>query len=83
MVRPKKNAMKPVGEWNAEEVTAQGPHITVNLNGATTVDADLSKIEKPMDEKDHPGLKRTKGRIGFLGHGARVEFRNIRVKELK
>ena len=24
----------------------------------------------------------TKGHIGFLGHGARVEFRNIRIKDL-
>jgi hypothetical protein len=30
----------------------------------------------------HPGLARTKGHIGFLGHGARVEFRKLRVKEL-
>ena len=30
----------------------------------------------------HPGLTRAKGHIGFLGHGARVEFRNMRVKEL-
>jgi hypothetical protein len=30
----------------------------------------------------HPGLARTKGHIGFLGHGTRVEFRNMRIKEL-
>jgi 3-keto-disaccharide hydrolase len=30
----------------------------------------------------HPGLARTNGHIGFLGHGARVEFRKMRVKEL-
>jgi hypothetical protein len=30
----------------------------------------------------HPGLARTKGHIGFLGHGTRVEFRKMRVKEL-
>ena len=28
------------------------------------------------------GIANTKGHIGFLGHGARVEFRNIRIKEL-
>jgi hypothetical protein len=31
----------------------------------------------------HPGLKRRKGHIGFLGHGDSVEFRNIHLKELK
>ena len=34
-----------------------------------------------MDGKDHPGLKRASGHIGFLGHGSPLEFRNIRIKE--
>ena len=34
-----------------------------------------------LDGKDHPGLKRLKGHIGFLGHGSEVHFRNIRIKE--
>jgi hypothetical protein len=77
--------LKPVGEWNSEEVIAQGPHIIVKLNGATIVDADIEKASAngTMDGKAHPGLKNTKGHIGFLGHGTVVEFRNIRVKELK
>ena len=29
------------------------------------------------------GLARTSGHIGFLGHGSIVEFRNIRIKELR
>lgn len=29
------------------------------------------------------GIANTKGHIGFLGHGARVEFRNIRIRELR
>lgn len=28
------------------------------------------------------GSKRGKGPLGFLGHGTRVEFRNLRVKKL-
>jgi len=35
-----------------------------------------------MDGKDHPGLKRSTGHIGFLGHGSVLWFRNIRIKEL-
>ena len=34
------------------------------------------------DHKDHPGLLRHKGYIGFLGHGSELKFRNIRIKEL-
>jgi hypothetical protein len=32
--------------------------------------------------KKHPGLLRKSGRIGFLGHNSRVEFRNIAIKRL-
>ena len=76
--------LKPVGEWNAQEVTARGMQITIKLNGATIVDADIEKASTPktIDGKDHPGLKREKGRIGFAGHGDRVEFRNLRIKAL-
>ena len=38
--------------------------------------------DKTIDGREHPGLKRTKGYVGFLGHTGRVEFRNIRIKEL-
>ena len=31
----------------------------------------------------HPGLLRDRGHIGFLGHNDYVEFRNIRIKEVK
>jgi hypothetical protein len=55
----------------------KGKQWTVTVNGKVIVDADISKVE---------GLEapasRTKGPIGFLGHGTRVEFRNLRVKEL-
>jgi len=78
----KRGHQKPVGEWNAQEVIADGPKIKVILNGQAIVDADLSKIEKTADGHDHPGLHNAKGYIGFLGHGSRVEFRNIRIKEL-
>ncbi|MFP4057727.1 MAG: DUF1080 domain-containing protein [Candidatus Brocadiia bacterium] len=81
--------LEPVGQWNSQEVIARGPHITVILNGATIVDTDLTPyIEGEKNTADgkgvkgHPGLKRTGGRIGFLGHGSRVAFRNIRIKEL-
>ena len=35
-----------------------------------------------MDGKNHPGLKRKSGHIGFLGHGSELWFRNIRIKDL-
>jgi len=83
VVPAKTGALKPPGEWNHQEVRALGRKITVILNGTTIVDADLSKIKETADKKGlekHPGLLRDKGYIGFLGHGAHVEFKNIRIK---
>jgi hypothetical protein len=82
VVPAKRGYLKPAGEWNREEIRIQGSQIRVTLNGGVIVDADLSKIKEPMDHRDHPGIKRTDGYLGFLGHGSRVEFRNLRVREL-
>ena len=77
--------LKPVGEWNYQEVVAKGTRITINLNGVMIVDADIQEaiVQGTIDGREHPGLKRESGHIGFLGHGSHVEFRNIRIKELK
>jgi hypothetical protein len=84
VVPAKRDQLKPVGEWNAEEITAKGRQITVVLNGVTIVDADIDKASEngTIDGNKHPGLKNTKGHIGFLGHGDVLEFRNLRVKDL-
>jgi len=76
------DALKPVGQWNQEEITANGPNIKVVLNGKTILDADISTVKDPAVLKKHPGLQRTTGRIGFLGHNDPVAFRNIRIKPL-
>jgi len=78
----KADALKPAGEWNSEEIRIKGSKIKVTLNGKVITEGDLSKVTDPAVLKKHPGLTRTQGHIGFLGHGTRVEFRNLRVKEL-
>ena len=82
MIPAKADALKPVGEWNTEEISAEGSRIRVTLNGKLITDADLSTITDPEVLKKHPGVQRKGGRIGFLGHGSHVEFRNIRIKRL-
>ncbi len=76
------DALKPAGEWNAEEIRVDGSKVTVTLNGKVISDADLSTVTDPAVLKKHPGLLRKTGYLGFLGHGTRVEFRNLRVKEI-
>ncbi|MGN0002058.1 MAG: DUF1080 domain-containing protein [Sphingobacterium composti] len=84
IIAAQRGALKPLGEWNEQEIRVQGSKIKVTLNGKVIVDGDIKEATKngALDKKDHPGLKRTSGHIGFLGHGTEVFFRNIRVKSL-
>ncbi|MGC8846190.1 MAG: DUF1080 domain-containing protein [Candidatus Hydrogenedens sp.] len=76
--------LKKCGEWNQQEIILQGSKISVRVNGVEILTADLKELaNKPTpDEKAHPGLLNEEGHIALLGHGSRVEFRNIRIKQL-
>ncbi|MCK5795497.1 MAG: DUF1080 domain-containing protein, partial [Anaerolineales bacterium] len=76
--------LNPVGEWNSQEVMVHGEDIRITLNGTVIVEGNLKDVTKngTADGKKHPGLQRTSGHIGFLGHGSLVWFRNIRIREL-
>ncbi|WP_339815535.1 DUF1080 domain-containing protein [uncultured Imperialibacter sp.] len=84
VIPAKRGFLKPVGEWNYQEVEVKGNKVKVTLNGEVIVDGDIAEASKDgtMDHKEHPGLKNKKGYIGFLGHGSELYFRNIRIKEL-
>lgn len=77
------DALRPVGEWNSQEVTADGTKIRVVLNGTTILDVDTQDVRDRDLLARHPGLKRASGHVGFLGHDEPVEFRNIRIKRLR
>ncbi|MDW3193921.1 MAG: DUF1080 domain-containing protein [Cytophagales bacterium] len=80
----KRGFQKAVGEWNRQQVTVRGSWIQVILNGNVILEGDyLDQSENgTMDGREHPGLARTSGHIGFLGHGDVVRFRNIHIKDL-
>ena len=61
--------VKPAGEWNTMEVTAVGKVLTLWVNGAVTC-----KFED---------CGQAKGYLGLEGEGYRIEFRNLKVKELR
>ena len=82
MVAARRGHLKPVGQWNEQEVTVTGSTIKVVLNGATILDADLSTVTSFMADSPHPGKDRTEGHFGFAGHNDPVAFRNIRIREL-
>ena len=87
---------KPLGEWSEEEIRVQGNHITVTVNGEVIVDGDIKEACKghnvapdgsdnnpyTVDHRNHPGMFNKTGHIGFLGHGAGLKFRAVRVLDL-
>ena len=83
VIPAKRGSLKPTGEWNYEEVVVKGNNVKVILNGNVITDGDIAAASRngTLDHKEHPGLLRTTGHIGFLGHGSVVKFKNIRVKE--
>ncbi len=80
----KRGFQKPVGEWNVQEVIVKGTKIKITLNGEVILDGDIAYAREhgTKDGRNHPGLQRDKGYIGFLGHGSELFFRNIRIKDL-
>jgi HEAT repeat protein len=84
VIPAKTGYLKPLGEWNYQDVFVKGTQIKITLNGTVIVDGDIAiaRDNGAMDHNEHPGLKNKTGYIGFLGHGSLVKFRNIRIKDL-
>ena len=81
--------LRPIGQWNVQEVIARGGQITVNLNGETILETNVWELAEQLDDsqrKQHSGLSRSIGFIALQGRGdkdgAPTEFCNIRIKEL-
>jgi hypothetical protein len=84
VVGPSKRVGNPAGRWNDLTIRAEGRKVTVTLNGTKIVDANLDQyLSDPAIAKEHTGLARATGHIGLQSHTDRVEFRNVRIKELK
>lgn len=74
-VAPKKNAIKPAGEWNWVLITARGTHLAVILNGQVVQDIDQTQFDAIKD-------KPLCGFFSVQNHGGYIEFRNIFYKDL-
>lgn len=74
--------LRPVGEWNFEEIQVNGQTIQVTLNGTRILDVDIDQLDRSKIAHIPKGLDRRKGHIGFAGHSDPVEFRSFKVKTL-
>jgi hypothetical protein len=75
-VAPKVNAGKPAGEWNVVDVECMGPRIKITWNGQEVLNVDQTTIDEIKN-------KPLKGYINLQNHGGKIEFRNLRVREIK
>ncbi len=81
-VGAKTGYLRPVGQWNFQEVEVRGQKIKVTLNGTKILDVDIDTFDRSQIKNPPKGLDRKKGHIGFAGHNDPVAFRNFRVKKL-
>lgn len=90
LVQPRRNAMKPVGEWNRAEITCVGPKISIRINGELVTETDLDQFTEPNRRPDGSAHKfdiayKNHPRRGYLGlqdHGSPCWFKNIKIKPL-
>ncbi len=80
---PKENADKPVGQWNAFDITVMGDRITVINNGIVVIENALFPgldTTGPIGLQHHGGINPETGKL--RGASSLVQFRNIWIKEL-
>jgi hypothetical protein len=77
---PKTRASKKPGEWQKMQITCTGRKVRVRLNDTLIVEANLD--EHKDKEAEHPGILRSSGYVGLQNHGTRLDYKNIRLREL-
>jgi len=81
-VGAKHGYLRPVGEWNYQEVEVRGQRIKVTLNGTKILDVDIDQFDRSQIEHPPKGLDQRTGHIGFAGHSDPVAYRSFKVKRL-
>ncbi len=90
LVKPSKNLMKPIGEWNHMVITCDGPKISVELNGEIVTRMNLDEWTEPNRRPDGTAHKfdvayKAHPRFGYIGlqdHGSACWYKNIKLKPL-
>lgn len=96
LVPTTKNASKGPGEWDQYEIRADGPNITVKLNGELVCEMNCDEFDEPGEravEGNHKYQLDGKARavkdfarcgyLGFQDHGHPVWIKNIKLLPLK
>ena len=77
----------PPGAWNTMEITLDGPHIRVTVNGTRVTDFDPAGPVPPREHDYEPerGPRPERGYIGLQNHddASAVSFREVSVRPLR
>ena len=80
---PRFHADKPVGQWNAFDITVKGDRITVRLNDILVIEncliSDMPE-EGRIGLQHHGGIDEQTGELS--GASSLIQFRNLWIKEL-
>jgi hypothetical protein len=90
LVKPLRNATRPVGEWNHLEIACITNRIEIILNGDPVTRADLDLFTTPKQRPDGSAHKfdeafsshPRRGYIGLQDHGSPCWFKNVKLKPL-
>ena len=90
LVKPARNAMKPVGEWNHIEITSTNDVIEVVLNSELTTRMNVDQFKEAYKRPDGTAHKfdiaykdhSRKGYIGLQDHGSPCWFKSIKLRPL-
>jgi hypothetical protein len=78
--------IKPIGEWNAMDITIDGPHTVVYLNSVKVTDFTEGQpvpAKPPGSHDPDRGPRPDSGFIGLQNHpGSEVYFREVSVRSL-
>ena len=83
VVSPMFNMALPRGEWNSYDITCEGTHVVVIMNGWKVIDTDLALMKQPLGKFDVPFAELPReGILALQDHGGEVWYRNIRIRTL-
>lgn len=85
---PTRDASNPIGEWNSGRLVVNGAHVEHWLNGEKVVEYELhtpewTRLMEASKFKEWPRYGREpRGHLVLQEHGARVQYKNLRIKVL-
>ena len=85
---PSKNAAREPGNWNEVKIVAKGNHVEHWLNGEKVVEYEMNsddwkeRVAKSKFKGFDKFAKAKKGHIVLQDHSGKIEYRNIRIREI-